>query len=50
MAEGTNNPLTREQIAHIIREKKQGFAIPQDLALEMADAILAKWHDNQRKS
>ena len=35
--------MSRETIAYIIREKKMGFDIPQDLALEMADAILAAW-------
>ena len=34
---------TREQIAHIIQAKKKGFAIPNDLALEMADSILWLW-------
>lgn len=41
--DANRKPPTREQIAYVIREKKQGFDIPQDLAFEMADAILALW-------
>ena len=45
MAERTDHPRapTREQIAHVIQAKKKGFAIPKDLALEMADSILWLW-------
>lgn len=41
-------PPTREQIAYVIQQKKQGFQIPQDLALEMADAILALYKEQLR--
>lgn len=41
--ETIHNSPSRETIAYIIREKKMGFDISQDLALEMADAILAAW-------
>jgi hypothetical protein len=41
IVDSVNLRPSREQIAYVIREKKQGFDIPQDLALEMADAILS---------
>jgi hypothetical protein len=42
-SEYVNRKPTREQIAYVIQAKKQGFAIPLDLALEMADSILWLW-------
>jgi hypothetical protein len=41
--QANQKPPTREQIAYVIRQKKAGFQIPEEMALEMADAILALW-------